>query len=57
MLAIDLVKIILGMSAAFLGFFGITWLFMEKALDDKIDNIPNTLLTLAAIALILVFNI
>ena len=57
MLAIELVKILLGMSAFFLGIFGLTWLFVEKVVDDEIDNIPNTLLTLAAIMLLILFHI
>ena len=57
MLAIELVKILLGMSALFLGIFGIAWFFVGKVTDEEVDNIPNILLTLTVIALIIMFNI
>lgn len=54
MLAIELVKILLGMGALLLGIFGVIMAFdTELWGDDK----GNTLLILAGIALLVLFNI
>lgn len=53
MLAIELVKNVLVMSACVLGIVGAVWSFAEQGNDTQ----GNTLLLLAAIALIVMFNI
>jgi len=52
MLAIELLKILLGVGAYLLGLVGIIWLFVEQD-----SNIPNSLLILAAISLLIIFHI
>jgi len=52
MLAIELVKILLGVGAYLLGLVGIIWLFL-----DQDSNLPNSLLILAAISLLTMFHI
>lgn len=52
MLAIDLVKVLLGIGAYILAMIGIGYIYIEKKY-----NIANTFLMLAIIALILLFHI
>ena len=56
MLAIELVKVLLGVAALFLGIFGICFMF-DPISDKPALEKGNSLLILAAIALIIMFNI